>query len=145
MRAWFTIFVFVFSPVLCLALHNESVEAMARQADAAKLRDQPVLYAKIAESQLKAADEFYDAGKYAEARDALADVVKYSGKSSDAAIRSGKKLKETEIVLRKFADKLRDIKRSAEFEEQAPVQDAIDHLEQYRTQLLSRMFGKGAK
>ena len=90
MRAWFAIFVFVFSPVLCLALHNESVEAMARQADAAKLRDQPVLYARIAESQLKVTDQFYDAGKYDEARNALADVVKYSGKSSDAAIRSGK-------------------------------------------------------
>ena len=145
MRAWFAIFVLVCSPTLCLALHNESVEAMARQADAAKLRDQPVLYAKIAESQLKAADQFYDAGKYEDARNALADVVKYSEKSSDAAIRSGKKLKETEIVLRKIADKLRDIKRSAEFDEQSPVQDAIDHLEQDRTQLLSHMFGKGAK
>lgn len=145
MRAWFAISIFIFLSAVCFATNDESLEALVKQADAAKLRDQPVLYAKIADSQLRAADEFYDAGKYDDAHNALADIVKYSGKSSDAAIRSGKRLKETEITLRKIAAKLRDIKRSVEFDEQAPVQNAIDHLEQLRTQLLSRMFRKGAK
>ena len=145
MRAWFAIFVFVFLSTLCFAAHDETFEALVKQADAAKLRDQPVLYVKIAESQLKATDAFYKDGKYDDARSALANIVRYSDKSSDAAIRSGKKLKETEITIRKIADKLRDIKRSVEFDEQAPIQDAIDHLEQYRTQILSRMFRKGQK
>ncbi len=45
-------------------------------------------------------------------------------------------------MLRKMAAKLRDIKRTLVFEDQAPVQATVDHLEQVRTELLARMFGK---
>jgi hypothetical protein len=80
-----------------------------------------------------------------DARAAVADVVNFSDKASSAAIQSGKKLKHTEISVRRMASKLRDIKRSLAFEDQPPVQSAIDHLESLRTQLLSKMFGKGTK
>jgi hypothetical protein len=42
-----------------------------------------------------------------------------------------------------MAAKLRDIKRSLNFDDQAPVQAAADRLENLRTDLLSHMFGKG--
>ncbi|MBV9574065.1 MAG: hypothetical protein JOY93_08420, partial [Acidobacteriales bacterium] len=58
----------------------------------------------------------------------------------DAATKSGKHLKDTEIALRKMAAKLRDIKRIASLEDQRQVQEATDHLEQVRTDLLSHMF-----
>ena len=80
-----------------------------------------------------------------EARAAVSDVVRYSEKAHDAASHSGKNLKHTEIQLREMAVKLRDIKRSLPFEEQAAVQDAADHLERLRSDLLARMFGKGEK
>ena len=45
-----------------------------------------------------------------------------------------------------MAHKLRDMKRTLSFEDQAPVQDAIDRLEHVRTDLLTKMFGiKGEK
>jgi len=69
-------------------------------------------------------------------------VVEYSDKASSAAIQTGKKLKNTEIAVRRMAAKLRDIKRSLAFEDQSPVQVAIDRLETLRTQLLAKMFGK---
>jgi hypothetical protein len=71
--------------------------------------------------------------------------VNYSDKARDAAIRSGKKVKDTEIAVRKMAEKLRNIKRTLAFEDQAPVQSAIDRLEQMRTDLFERMFGKRQK
>jgi hypothetical protein len=40
-----------------------------------------------------------------------------------------------------MANKLRDMKHTLNFEDQAPVQEAIDHLERVRTDLLARMFG----
>jgi hypothetical protein len=41
-----------------------------------------------------------------------------------------------------MADKLRDIKRTLAFEDQPPVQQAIDRLEDIRTTLLKEMFAK---
>jgi hypothetical protein len=70
-------------------------------------------------------------------------VATYSEKAHDAAIQSGKKLKNTEIDFRKMSAKLRDIKRTLNFDDQAPVQAAADRLESLRTDLLSHMFGKG--
>jgi hypothetical protein len=115
---------------------------MAR-ADSARVEDRPALCVEIAERQLKSADELYTAGKVEDAQAALKDVVTYSEKAHDAAIQSGKKLKNTEIDFRKMAAKLRDIKRSLNFDDQAPVQAAADRLENLRTDLLSHMFGKG--
>ncbi len=123
----------------------EPLSALMARAEAARMDARPPLYAAIAERQLLAADELYNTGKVDEARAALSDVVTYSDKAHDAASHSGKQLKRTEIQLRKMAVKLRDIKRSVSFEEQAAVQDAADHLERLRSDLLTRMFGKGEK
>ena len=69
----------------------------------------------------------------------------YSEKASDAAASTGKKLKDTEIGLRKMSERFRDVKHNLPFDDQAPVQQAIDRLEKMRTNLLSEMFGKKDK
>ena len=38
---------------------------------------------------------------------------------------------------------LRFVKRTVNFDDQPPIQEAIDHLERVRTQLLSKMFDLG--
>jgi hypothetical protein len=124
---------------------EESIPQLISRAESARLEDRPQIYAEIAERQLKNADQLYNEGKADEAQAAVKDVVSYSDKASDAATRTGKKLKNTEIAVRKMAEKLRDIKRSLSFEDQPPVQTAIEQLEALRTNLLQRMFGKGAK
>jgi hypothetical protein len=127
------------------AAKDESVPELVARAETARLQDRPKLYTEIAERELEAADEFYNEGKVNQARAAVSNVVSYSDKASDAASETGKKLKNTEIAVRKMAEKLRDIKRSLAFEDQAPVQTAIEHMENLRTKLLNRMFGLGAK
>jgi hypothetical protein len=128
---------------LALAAKAETLQEMIAHADAARLEDRPALYIEICEKQLKTADELYNGGKVDDARMALNDVVTYSEKAHDAAIQSEKKLKNTEIAYRKMATKLRDIKRSLNFDDQPPVQAAADRLEILRDDLLSHMFGKG--
>ena len=54
-------------------------------------------------------------------------------------------LKNTEISLRKMAHRLADIKRTVAYDDQPPIQSAIDSLEKIRTDLLNKMFGKNAK
>jgi soluble cytochrome b562 len=129
--------------LLALAFKSETLQELMARADSAKVEDRPALCIEIAERQLKSADELYTAGKVDEARAAVNDVVTYSEKAHDAAIQSGKKVKNSEIAFRKMAAKLRDIKRSLNFDDQAPVQAAADRLESFRTDLLSHMFAKG--
>ena len=124
---------------------EETVDQLIQRAETAPLAEQPALYIEVAQRQVQAADDLYAAGKVESARAAVDGVVTYSGKASDAATRSGKRIKHTEISLRKMAVRLRDIKRTLNFEDQAPVQSAADELEHLRTGLLSHMFGKEPK
>jgi hypothetical protein len=128
---------------LAFASKPESLQEMIARADAARIDDRPGLYVEIAERQLKSTDELFTVGKVEDAQAALKDVVTYSEKAHDAAIQSGKRLKNTEIDFRKMAAKLRDIKRSVNFDDQAALQAAADRLESLRTDLLTHMFSKG--
>jgi|SRR5580698_4334796 hypothetical protein len=143
MRRLPTIAVMVLLTGLNCVAAKETVQDLAARADAARPEDRPGLYIEIAERQLKAVTELFGAGKDEDALAAVKDVVSYSEKAHDAAIAARNKLKNTEIALRKMAAKLRDIKRTLTFEDQAPVQAASDRLEALRTDLLAKMFGKG--
>ena len=127
------------------ARKDESLEELKARAQTASVEDRPGICIRIAEYQLDAADKLFLEGK-AEAGDtALADVVSYSEKAGQAATQTGKKLKNTEIAVRKMSRKLHDVKHMVPFEDQAPVQEAIDHLERVRTELLAKMFGRREK
>ena len=143
MRRCIPIFVFVLAASFGAAGFDETpVAELHKRAESAPMGERPALYIDIAERQLKAADDLYNTGKVDEARDAVQDVVACSEKAHDAAIQSGKRLKPTEIALRKMSIKLRDIKRTLNFEDQPPVQTAAERLQSLSDDLLSHMFGK---
>jgi hypothetical protein len=133
----------VLATVLDCAAAKETVQQLEARAEAARPEDRPGLYIEIAEHQLKAVAELFGAGKDEDAVAAVKDVVTYSERAHDAAITSRNRLKGTEIALRKMAAKLRDLKHTLSFDDQAPVQAATDRLEALRTDLLSKMFAKG--
>jgi rRNA maturation endonuclease Nob1 len=124
---------------------EETLEELKARAESANVDERAGVSVRIAELQLQVADKLFVEGKSEEARAALEDVVNYSEKARDAATKSGKKLKPTEIAVRKMAHKLRDVKHSVAFEDQPKVQEAIEHLERVRTDLLTKMFGRGEK
>ena len=146
MRALVVILILA-SSLPAFARDRETIEQLKARVESASLKDRVSLALQVAERQTDAADKLYAEDKTDEARAAIQDVVTYAEKACDAATQSGKRLKDAEITVRKIAHKLSDIKRSVDFEQQAPVQDAIDHLEKVRTQLLSKMFdlGKGTQ
>jgi hypothetical protein len=140
-------FFLIASCSLALAREHESLEQLKARFENAPPKERVSLGLRIAEMQTDAADRLYGEGKPDEGRAAVGDIVTYCEKASDAATGSGKKLKDAEITIRKIAHKLSDIKRSVNFDDQAPLQEAVDHLERVRTQLLSKMFdlGKGTQ
>jgi hypothetical protein len=138
-----TIAVILLATTLHCVAEKETVQQLEARAEAARPEDRPGLYVEIAERQLKAVAELFGVARDEDALTAVKDVVTYSEKAHDAAIESHNRLKGTEIAMRKMAAKLRDIKRTLSFEDQAAVQAAADRLEALRTDLLSKMFGKG--
>src|SRR5581483_5685582 len=142
MRRCGLVLIILFAAIACLAAKQESLQEMIARANAAPMKDQPSLYINIAEHQLRSADQLYSAGKVDEARSAVGDVVTYSEKAHDAAIQSGKKLKPTEMAARKMGHRLQDIKRTLNFEDQAPVQAAAERLVSIAQDLLNHMFEK---
>ncbi len=120
---------------------DETVEQLIARADAARPDQQPDLYMRVAQRELKSATEAYKSDKMEEFRAAVQQIVKYSDSAHSAALHSGKHLKPTEIRLREIAIHLRDIKLNIAADEQPGVQDAIDQLEGFRTELLHNMFG----
>ncbi|MGB7147598.1 MAG: hypothetical protein WBD45_00490 [Terriglobales bacterium] len=131
--------------LVCGAGKEETLDELKARFESARVEDRPELGIRIARQQLHNADQLYGNGHVEQARAAVDDVVSYSEKARDAATESKKRLKNVEIDVRKMADKLRDIKRTLAFDDQAPVDQAIRHLEDVRTTLLEAMFAKDKK
>jgi uncharacterized membrane protein len=127
------------------AAKDEPVEVLKSRFETARIDDRPTLAIQIAQHQLRNADKFYIDGKIIEARQAVDEIVTYAEHARDAAMTSQKHLKNVEIDVRKISERLRDIRRTLAFEDQAPVEKAIRRLEDIRTALLKEMFGKDDK
>jgi len=125
-----------------VAAKDETLDQLIARADSARPEDRPALYLEIARQKAEAADKFYNGGNAEAAKAVLVDVVAFSRKATNTSIQTGKRLKNVEIGLRKMTEKFRDLKRTVAFEDQAPIQQTVDELEQMRTDLLSAMFGK---
>jgi hypothetical protein len=121
---------------------DETTEQLIARVEMVRPEDRPALYIEIARRKADAADKLYNDGNAETGKAALQDVLTYSKKATDSSVATGKRLKDVEITLRKMATKLRDIKRTVAFEDQAPIQQAMDELEEMRTDLLGAMFGK---
>ncbi len=134
---------FVLGLAMCsFARKEETLPELTARAEAAPPNKQPDLYMEAAERQRKAASEALKANHSQDFRTSLQDVLKYCGKAHTVALASGKRAKNTEIRIRRISNYLKDIKLDAEPEDQTAVQTVIDQLEQFRTELLRKMFGE---
>ncbi len=122
-----------------------SVEDLKAKLSSASTGERPRLCVQIAQKELAEADKLYAASEVEKGQAALTDVVTFSELARDSAIRSRKYQKQTEIAVRSMTRKLTDLLHSLAHDEQAPVRDAINHLQRVRDDLLFAMFPKGAK
>jgi hypothetical protein len=124
---------------------DETVDELKSRVQNALPQDRPGICVQIAQLQLRNADKLYTDGNAEQARAAVDEVVTYAEKARDFATETRKHLKHVEIAARKMAEKLKDIKRTLAFEDQPPVEHAIQRLEEVRTSLLKEMFKKEKK
>ena len=137
--------ILLFGIAAAVLAKDQSVDEMKARLGNAPPDERPVLCVHIAQEELRTADKAYNEGNVDQARAALADIIAYSEKARDAAMASRKHLKNVEIALRKISEKLGDIKRTLNFEDQPPVTDTMRRLEDIRTTLLTEMFKKEKK
>jgi hypothetical protein len=129
------------SAVAVLAVDKKgTIEELKARLERVDAKDQIELSVEIAERQLKAADDAYSAGNAEQGLAAVRDIEEYGVRAAKGATSTGKRMKKTEIELRKIADKLEGIGKSVEVDNRPPVQEAVKNLEKARNDLLFRMF-----
>lgn len=119
---------------------KDTLEQLKARAESAEGKRQIELLVEIAERQLKATDDAYSAGDTEKAQAAMTDVIDFGVRAAKEATHTGKRMKQTEIALRKIADRLDDIRKSVELDSRPPIVEAVRKLEAARNDLLFRMF-----
>ena len=137
--------VFLLSALLCAKSTEEPLEALKARAENARPHEQAHLFATIARREVDEADRLYTSGDVNHAKEAVNDVVRYAGRATEAAQKSGKHLKDTEIILRATVRRLDDVGKTLNFEDRPDVESAVKQVEKFRQQLLDRMFGLSSK
>ncbi len=124
---------------------NETASQLKARADAAHGAEQAKLCLEYARLQLEQANALFTNGDVDKAQAEVREVVEYARKGADAASSSGKQLKQTEIKLRKVSERMHDVGESLAFEDRPPVRQAVEEIEQIRTDLMIRMWGPQAE
>jgi hypothetical protein len=130
--------------VLVRAADQAPTDLKAR-ADSAQGSERVVLSLEYAHRELELANKFYTDGDVENAEAAIQEVVTYSRTATETATTANKRLKQTEIELRKLQHRMRDIGGSLNIDDRPPVEKAVQELEQLRASLLAKMFGEKAE
>lgn len=123
---------------------DESMEELLAKAQTAGDR-QAELYAKLARRQVEVAEDHFDKGELAQGQAAVKDVVSFARKALDSARQMKKRLKQTDIILRKTSRRLADVAGTLVFEDRPPVNQAVEEIENVRMQVLELIFGPSKK
>ena len=145
MRKRAPILIILLASLAAIAGEDEPLEQLKARAEQAGQADQAKLFIEIARRQLKEADKLYESGHLEAARALVAEIATYSERAGEAARSSGKRLKDTEVSIRKMSKRLSDMRRALTFEERPPLDQAVERMEKVRTDLLTQMFSKKGK
>jgi len=115
------------------------------RADHASGAEEAKLCVEYAQAELEYANDWFTKGDVDQAQSAISSVMEYVRKGTDAAKSSGKRLKQTEIELRKLQKRMKDIAESLNLDDRPPVLKSVDEIEQLRAGLLAAMFGAQAE
>jgi capsule polysaccharide export protein KpsE/RkpR len=123
----------------------ESADKLKQRAEASTGGTRARLFVEAARLEIEEANQHFTDGDVDKAHARVKDAVSDAEKGADAARTSGKRLKDTEIDLRKLQRRTEDIRRSLALEDRPALQSMVERLEALRQQLLDKMFGHDSK
>jgi len=115
------------------------------RADAAQGNERITVALEYARQQLEYANKLYTDGDVEKGEAAVAEVLDYCDRATQVAISSNKKVKQTEIDLRKLEHRMHDIGQSLNIDDRPPLEKGVQQIEQLRANLLAKMFGEKAE
>jgi hypothetical protein len=110
------------------------------EAEAAREGHRAKLFVELAHAEMEAADKAFTEGNVELGQKLVASAGSDADQAGKAAVDSGKRLKDTEIDLRKLQVRTRDIGRSLAFEDRPPLEKIVQRIEAMREAILERMF-----
>ncbi len=124
---------------------QKAASSLRERAEAAEGKKRAQLFMELAEQRVDRARRLFADGKTEEAHDAVQQAVADAEEAGEAARKSRKRLKQTEIAVRQMARRLTDLGAGLPFEDREPVETSVQKLEEVRRLLLDEMFGKKKK
>jgi hypothetical protein len=119
---------------------DNTIEELIAKAKASR-DHRAELYAKVARRKVEVASDHFATGEVAQAHAAVQEAVSFAGQALDSAKQVRKRLKQTDITLRKTSRRLTDVAGTLAFEDRPAVNQAAKQIEDIRIQVLELMFG----
>jgi hypothetical protein len=120
-------------------------EQLRQRAQAASGGERAKLFTELSRQEMETANQYFTDGDAAKGQDEVKQSEADAEKGAQAALTSDKRLKQTEIELRKLQKRTEDIRHTLAFEDRAALEAVENKLEELRRSLLQKMFGGKGK
>ena len=135
--------------LLLLALaapaEDKTVDQLKTEAERAEPGQQGRLYAEIADRLVAVADKQFTDGESVKGHATVQEILGYANKAHDLAIKTRKKMKETEKDLRQCRRRLENMRRTLAADDRPAVEAVEKQLEQLTQEVLESMFAPPKK
>lgn len=130
------------APLLTAGTDNPSprVSGLISKAESMKQHERGKVYSQIARELVEEANDQFNLGDLEKGMASIKQAVDFAEKAALAAREKSKKIKDTEINLRKCTRRLDEVRRSLALDDQPPLVAAHERLEQLNKELLHHMF-----
>lgn len=112
------------------------------KAESMKEHDRGKVYSEIARELVELANAQFNQGELDKGMGSIRQAVDYAEKAARVAREKSKKIKDTEINLRKCTRRLDEVRRTLALDDQPPLVAAHQRLEQLNKELLLYMFAE---
>jgi hypothetical protein len=124
---------------------HDTPDQLRARAQGAGGGDRARLYMEAATEGVEEASQQFDTGDPDIGQKLVQDAVKDATEAANATIKSGDRMKHTEIEMRKLARRLEDVEHSVSIEDRPAVKTAVEKLHDLDRAILDRMFHKKDK
>jgi hypothetical protein len=133
--------------LLALAAPGEekTLDQLKAEAERPDSGQQARLCAEVAERLVAVADKQFTDGESVKGHATVQEVLQYAARARDLALQTRKKMKETEIHLRRCRFALENMRRTLAAEDRPPVQAVEKKIEQFGQDVLEAMFAPPRK
>jgi len=121
------------------------IEELKQKAERKGEADRGHAYAEVAHELVEFANLQFTNGDSEKGQAAIRDAVTYAEKAAASAEEKGHKIKNAEITLRETARRIDEVRKTLDIDDQPPLKQAVERLEELRKKLLQKMFGDDKK